>query len=531
MKTLFTTLILTVLLTSCTLFENKKKKAIEICQKAKAQVLYDNAVATMLLNIYGLNANATWLDYANMMAKQEVNKKFDWHAEKTNQNTFYIVSFTDQEGWGQRWEVDIDQQIVKNINQNEYLTRKYGLSRFGGNDEFEVTKIQESELKVDKNNGYLKNSQSSNIYYIIKASVLNKTGKIITSAKVDGKLKLIFKDKTITGESNYESGFKSIISESRPWEANTTREFYIKTEGIDKIYQNYTPEFVVFVVSLKAEDPIGYSFDQDITDMDLLGNWKSFSNNPGSSSSKEVILIKELTAKWNDYLNTKNLQSLASLYADKISIYGTTFTKEKAINNKKEFLSKNVDFEQSIQGEIKVAKITDLQYQVFFPKSTTFNGKTIEVMSYLLFEKVSGNWKITIESDDVTDKKNRKQPSISDNSEHKACIDIAMEILRTSPVYQKRTKGLAEAIVKNGGISFGIIYEGSPNPEKDESMSYSETYDFSLHESYPDRIVTIARFTFDPTARQLYELDEKKDKLNPIAFDRSLLTVFLNRCK
>jgi hypothetical protein len=287
MKNILIILTITTLLTSCNLFINKEKKAIEVCQKAKVQFQSDNVFVNVFLNAYGLGTNATWLDFANIVAKQDPNIKYDWHAKITDDNKFYIVDFTDPDGWGHRWEVDIEQQIVKSINQNEYLTRKYGLSRFGGNEDFEVTKVVTSELKLDKHYNYYDNSNSSDVSYVIKASVLNKMTKTITSATIDGKLILIFKDKTITGESNYESGFKSRISENKPWEPNTTREFYIKTKGIEKIYLNYVPEYVVFDISLKAEDPIGFSFDKDIADMDLIENWKKFKDNPRSSTSND----------------------------------------------------------------------------------------------------------------------------------------------------------------------------------------------------------------------------------------------------
>ncbi len=292
---------LIVSLTACSLFENKEKKAIEICQKAKVQFQTDNAFANLILNVYGLGNNASWLDFANMIAKQDPNKKYDWHAKKTGDNKYYIVDFTDPDGWGYRWEVDIEQQIIKSIGQNEYLSRKYGLSRFGGNDKFEVTDIEQSELKIDKQYSYW-DGNSSNIVYIIKAVVMNKTNKTITTANIDGKLKLIFQDKTITGEGNYESGFKTKISEKRPWEPNTTRQFYIKTKGIEKIYLNYIPEYVVFDISLKAEDPVGYSFDKDIADMDLKKNWKAFKdNNPTNNSSDQETKKSKST-----YKETKN---------------------------------------------------------------------------------------------------------------------------------------------------------------------------------------------------------------------------------
>ena len=113
----------------------------------------------------------------------------------------------------------------------------------------------------------------------------------------------------------------------------------------------------------------------------------------------------------------------------------------------------------------------------------------------------------------------------------KTCGDVVTEILTTSPVFLKKTKGLYEAVVKNGGTSFGIDLEGSPNPKIDNAWNYSKTYDFQLHESYPDHMPVIARFTFDPTKKQLYQMDVAADSLIPIGFDKSLLLVYTRICK
>lgn len=130
-------------------------------------------------------------------------------------------------------------------------------------------------------------------------------------------------------------------------------------------------------------------------------------------------------------------------------------------------------------------------------------------------------------------KENKKSTKVVPKvkTESKKCIDIVIEILETSPVYIEKTKGLYEAVVKNGGTSFGIIIEGSPNPKEDEAMDFSKTYDFSLHETYSDRIPVIARYTFNPADEQLYEYDVIEDKLNPIDFDRNLLLKFNVKCK
>nr|WP_315418641.1 hypothetical protein [uncultured Pedobacter sp.] len=107
---------------------------------------------------------------------------------------------------------------------------------------------------------------------------------------------------------------------------------------------------------------------------------------------------------------------------------------------------------------------------------------------------------------------------------HKA--QIAYKIVETSPRCKQLTKGLYERIVKNGGTSYGIMLESSPNPKTDPSQEYSKTYNFNLHESYSDRMPVIARFVFDPKKQQLYEDDVVNAQLVAIPFDKKLLLLF-----
>lgn len=274
MKKLTVILGLTMLITSCDFFENKEKKAIEICQKSKMQLQTDNIWGQLGLTMYGLSADATWLDYANMLAKQDPNKKQDWSAEKTIEKDIYLVAFADLQGWGHRWEVDIEHQIVKHINSNEYLSRKHGLSRFDPDYNFQITNIVTDTIKLEKERSYYSDN-SQKAVYVLKASIINKTGKALTSADVSGTLQVIFKDKTIEGESNWDSGFKTKISKSKPWSPDTEKEFLIKTKGIEQIYLDYDPEYVFFSVNLKAEDPIGFSYNKAIAEYDLKMKWKT----------------------------------------------------------------------------------------------------------------------------------------------------------------------------------------------------------------------------------------------------------------
>ncbi|MGY0041460.1 hypothetical protein [Pedobacter sp. NJ-S-72] len=85
-------------------------------------------------------------------------------------------------------------------------------------------------------------------------------------------------------------------------------------------------------------------------------------------------------------------------------------------------------------------------------------------------------------------------------------------------------------MIKNGGTSFGFMCEGSPTPKIDSAMNYSKTYDYSVHESYPDHAPVIARYTFDPVKKQLFEYNTALDSLVPITFNKNLLSDLDKAC-
>jgi hypothetical protein len=124
-----------------------------------------------------------------------------------------------------------------------------------------------------------------------------------------------------------------------------------------------------------------------------------------------------------------------------------------------------------------------------------------------------------------------KKVDISELKDLKPCENIAKEILTTSKRYKEITKGLNEGIKKNGGQSFGISLEGSPNPRPDKAWGYSKTYDFTIFEMYVDRQLNTARFSFNPNTGLLYEYDAVHDQLKPIDFDKKLLLKYDSQCK
>ncbi|AMP99391.1 hypothetical protein AY601_2502 [Pedobacter cryoconitis] len=136
----------------------------------------------------------------------------------------------------------------------------------------------------------------------------------------------------------------------------------------------------------------------------------------------------------------------------------------------------------------------------------------------------------TLVKAEVAQPKTRKLDTVKPVST-KTCSQIAYLILTTSPRYQSLTNGLKERIIKNGGTSFYISYEGSPYSKIDSATNYSETYDYSIHENYPDHAPLIASFTFDPAKKQLFEYNVAQDSLMPAAFDKTLLVDLARACE
>ncbi|NEM97195.1 hypothetical protein [Pontibacter burrus] len=274
MRQLIQTFVLVTLLTSCDLLISKESKAIETCKSAKVQLDATNIWGQLSLSLAGLTADATWLDFANMIAKEDSNTKYDWSSKKTEEEGIYIVSFADQSGWGHKWEVTLDQQIVRHINVNPYLSRKYGFSRLDNDGKFKITDITIDTLKLESKKSYYMRDKSKDIVYVMKGNVINNTDKTLTSAEIVGKLQVIFKDKALESSKDWESGFKRQVTKSKPWKPQEKLAFYIKTKDIEEIYLQYEPEYVFFNVNISAEDPVGFTYDKAIEEYDLKDKWR-----------------------------------------------------------------------------------------------------------------------------------------------------------------------------------------------------------------------------------------------------------------
>ena len=94
-------------------------------------------------------------------------------------------------------------------------------------------------------------------------------------------------------------------------------------------------------------------------------------------------------------------------------------------------------------------------------------------------------------------------------------FSLIMDQLIGSSYIINKTEGLYDRIVANGGSGFDFALEGCPNQERYGCMEYSETYDFHMFEIYPDRIVTIDRFSYIPETGNFMLYDVVNDTYVP----------------
>jgi hypothetical protein len=104
-------------------YDSINEEAIKVCQKTKDATVYN--IFVVEYGQTGIAANATWLDFANLVANKNSDKKYEWKAKNTDEIGILLVSFTDEKGQGYFWEVNPVQQIVKYINNNDFLLKKY----------------------------------------------------------------------------------------------------------------------------------------------------------------------------------------------------------------------------------------------------------------------------------------------------------------------------------------------------------------------------------------------------------------------
>lgn len=128
------------------------------------------------------------------------------------------------------------------------------------------------------------------------------------------------------------------------------------------------------------------------------------SNLFGQDLDEPIAFLQPVVDSWNKALNSADLLSLEKLYSKEVYSYGTLITKEKCLESKKQFYSKNPDFSQEIEPIDEVRMPYDGRYEVYFKKTSTTKGKAKEYPAFLLIDLLeNGKLQVAGESDLISE--------------------------------------------------------------------------------------------------------------------------------
>ena len=113
----------------------------------------------------------------------------------------------------------------------------------------------------------------------------------------------------------------------------------------------------------------------------------------------------EVLEKWNLVHNSKDIAGLCEVYADTVIFYQSTYPLSKVISSKQRLFDKNPNFHQEYD-HLEILPVGDGYYRFNFDKMvwTDFADDDYKTYpSYLIVKRIGLNWKITAESDSITD--------------------------------------------------------------------------------------------------------------------------------
>lgn len=119
------------------------------------------------------------------------------------------------------------------------------------------------------------------------------------------------------------------------------------------------------------------------------------------SNNKSETAAKAIVYKWNDIHNTHNSIELIDLYASRVLFYGREIGLDSCFAKKERFL--NASFQQEIISPVTLTYYSSGTIKCDFTKQTTFKRKVNQYFCYLLIKETRGKYRITGESDVISD--------------------------------------------------------------------------------------------------------------------------------
>ena len=120
----------------------------------------------------------------------------------------------------------------------------------------------------------------------------------------------------------------------------------------------------------------------------------------------------DLVEAWSQAHSLDNINQFNRLFDNTVLFYGSKLSKNECLLKKRSLLDKYPDFKQIIVSDIEVKKYELEQYLCSFIKRVTIGAKITDYPSYLIFRKYENDWKIVVESDEITDRNLAKKKGI-----------------------------------------------------------------------------------------------------------------------
>lgn len=119
--------------------------------------------------------------------------------------------------------------------------------------------------------------------------------------------------------------------------------------------------------------------------------------------------IREKVAEWDRTLNETDTEGALALYAERVWFYTTEYPRERCVAERNTLALHDPRFHQIISSVIEVEPVGHGLMRARFTKVVDTRDGTFTYPSYLIFQKIGGDWKIIKESDKVTDDNVRRR--------------------------------------------------------------------------------------------------------------------------
>lgn len=123
---------------------------------------------------------------------------------------------------------------------------------------------------------------------------------------------------------------------------------------------------------------------------------------PAIERQNQLISVVQ---QWNQAHNSVDMNTLKTLYASKVTLYGEGMSNARAVSIKNQQLTGAYRGFQQTVSDFSIQDLWDRNPRIDFLKSVTVNGKTNSYDAYLILEESAGTWFIVVESDLSIEKK------------------------------------------------------------------------------------------------------------------------------